>query len=249
MITGNFQVRIRRREMKRFTWVMAALIACVFIFSGCGSGARRQVQVAVDPTNIEEFRAEAIRAAEETVYSTGSLWTNSGQYSNLFRDMKARYVNDVVTIRVSETTQAVSTADASTRRSSSMSAGIDSLVGLQNGVRELPDLISSAGQTRFNGEGSTSRATQLQTTLTARVTDVLPNGYLVVEGRREVRVNNENQTVILTGIVRPSDINRSNVVASSAVAQMSVQVQGKGIVSQPLKPGWLYQIIQGIWPL
>jgi len=240
---------IRRRDMKHLTWIAAALIAGAFVFTGCGSGARRQVQVAVDPTDIEEYRVEAKRVADETEYNTGSLWTNSGQHSNLFRDMKARYVNDVVTIRVSETTQAISSADASTRRTSSMSAGIDSLIGLQNGVRELPDLVSGGGQTRFDGQGSTSRATQLQTTLTARVTDVLPNGYLVVEGKREVRVNNENQTVILSGIVRPSDINRSNVIASSAVAQMSVRVQGKGTVSQPLKPGWLYQIIQGIWPL
>ena len=233
--------------MKRFTWIAAALIVSAFIFSGCG-GAPRQVQVA-DPTGIEQYRAEATRAAAEAEFNEGSLWTNSGQHSNLFRDMKARFVNDVVTILVSETTQAVTSADASNRRSSSMAAGIDQLFGLENGVKELPGMISGTGQIRFNGEGSTSRETRLQTTLTARVIDVLPNGYLVVEGRREVRVNNENQMVVLSGVVRPSDINRSNVVLSSAVAQMSVQVQGKGTVSQPLKPGWLHQIINGIWPL
>jgi flagellar L-ring protein precursor FlgH len=234
--------------MKRFTWIAAALIAGAFLFSGCGSGARRQVNMPVDPTGIAEFRAEAQRAAEELVTHTGSLWTNFGQQSNLFRDMTARYVNDVVTIRVSETTQAVTTADASSRRSSSMSAGIDHLVGLENGVSEFPTLVSAGGQTRFNGQGGTSRALQLQTTLTARVTDVLPNGYLVVEGTREVRVNNENQMVILSGIIRPNDINRNNVVPSSAIAQMSVRVQGRGTVSQPLRPGWLYQILSGILP-
>ncbi|MDR0310059.1 MAG: flagellar basal body L-ring protein FlgH [Acidobacteriota bacterium] len=234
--------------MKRFACLAAALIAGAFVFIGCGSGSRKQVQVA-DPTGVEEYRAEAKRAAEETEYNTGSLWTNSGQNSNLFRDMKARFVNDVVTIRVSETTQAVSSADASSRRASSMSAGIEQLAGLENGVKELPGLLSGAGQIRYNGQGATTRATQLQTMLTARVIDVLPNGYLVVEGKREVRVNNENQIVILSGVVRPNDISRSNVVLSSAVAQMSVQVQGKGTVSQPLKPGWLHQIINGIWPL
>ena len=238
---------MRRHEMKRFMWIAATIIAGVFVFSGCGSGSRKQVQV-VDPTDIEEYRAEAKRAAEEAEFTTGSLWTNSGQYSNLFRDMKARYVNDVVTIQVSETTQAVTSADASAKRSSSMSNGIDQLVGLQGGVKELPALVSASGQTRFDGQGTTSRATQLRTTLTARVADVLPNGYLVVEGKREVRVNNENQTVLLSGIIRPSDITKNNVVPSSSVAQMSVQVQGKGTVSQPLKPGWLYQILHGILP-
>jgi len=236
-----------RYDMKRFTWIAAALIAGVFVFNGCASGGQKQVRVA-DPTGIQEYVAEAKLSAETAEYNNGSLWTASSQHSNLFRDMRARYVNDVVTIRVSETTQAVTTADASAKRSSGMSGGIDQLVGLQDGVKELPELLSAGGQSRFDGRGTTSRATQLQTTLTARVTDVLPNGYLVVEGKREVRVNNENQMVILSGIVRPSDINRNNVVLSSAVAQMSVQVQGKGTVSQPLRPGWLYQVVNGIWP-
>ena len=232
--------------MKRLTWIAAPLIAVAFVFNGCATSPRH-VRVA-DPTGIEEYRADANRMATETVSSPGSLWTNSGQHSNLFRDMKARYVNDVVTIRVSETTQAITSANASNRRSSNMSGGIDNLFGLESGVREFPDLVSIGGQTRFDGQGNTSRATQLQTTLTARVTDVLPNGYLVVEGTREVRVNNENQMVVLSGVVRPSDINQNNVVLSSAVAQMSVQVQGKGIVSQPLNPGWLTQVLNGIWP-
>ena len=232
--------------MKRYTWIAAALIAGAFMFNGCATS--RKMAQAHEPTGIDDYKVEAKRAAAETEFNTGSLWTNSGQHSNLFRDMKARYVNDVVTIRVSETTQAISRADASNKRSSNMSAGIPSLVGLEDGVKELPNLLSASGQAGFDGKGSTTRATQLQTTLTARVVDVLPNGYLVVEGTREVRVNNENQTVILSGVIRPSDINRSNIVASSSVAQMSVQVQGKGTVSQPLKPGWLYQILHGILP-
>jgi flagellar L-ring protein precursor FlgH len=71
---------------------------------------------------------------------------------------------------------------------------------------------------------------------------------LVVEGKREIRVNNENQSVVLLGIVRPNDINKSNMVPSSAIAQMSVHVQGRGTVSQPIKPGWLYKILTGILP-
>ena len=228
--------------MKHFTWIAAALILGVFVSSGCGS-SRSQAMVA-DPTGIEIYRAEAKHAATETVSSPGSLWTNSGQHSSLFRDMKARYVNDVVTIRVSETTQAVTSANASNRRASNVSNNLETL----SGVNELPLMIGASGQTRFDGQGNTSRATQLQTTLTARVTDVLPNGYLVVEGSREVRVNNENQMIVLSGVVRPSDINQNNVVPSAAVAQMSVRVQGRGVVSQPLKPGWLHQIVNGILP-
>jgi flagellar L-ring protein precursor FlgH len=70
----------------------------------------------------------------------------------------------------------------------------------------------------------------------------------VVEGKREIHVNNENQSIYLTGIVRPEDISSGNVVASSAIAQMSVRLQGKGVVSQPIKPGWLYKILNNILP-
>jgi len=223
------------------------VFAGAFAFTGCFIGGGKQARVA-DPTGIGQYRDEAKQAGEASSENTGSLWTGSGQHSNLFRDMKARYVNDVVTIQVSESTQATASADASASRSASMSNGIDSLVGLQGGIKELPSLVSGNGETDFDGKGSTSRATQIQTTMTARVTDVLPNGYLVVEGRREIRVNNENQSIVLSGIVRPNDINKNNVVPSSAVAQMAMRVEGKGTVSKPLKPGWLYQILNGILP-
>jgi flagellar L-ring protein precursor FlgH len=77
---------------------------------------------------------------------------------------------------------------------------------------------------------------------------VLPNGYLVVRGVRDVRLNDENQTVYVSGIVRPEDISSNNVVSSAAVAELEVRVEGRGIVSQPLKPGWLYKILSGLIP-
>ena len=84
--------------------------------------------------------------------------------------------------------------------------------------------------------------------MTARVVDVLPNGNLVIEGVREIRLNNENQILYLTGVVRPEDIARNNVVLSSAVAQMTVRLQGRGTVSQHVNPGWLYKILNNIMP-
>ena len=85
--------------------------------------------------------------------------------------------------------------------------------------------------------------TALSTTISARVKDVLPNGYLVLEGVREVQLNDENQTVYITGVVRPEDITASNMVSSSSVAELAVRVEGRGTVSQPLRPGWLYRIL------
>jgi flagellar L-ring protein precursor FlgH len=230
--------------MKHPVHGFSSIVLCSLVFAGC---ALKKAPV-TDPTDIRGYVESAAASKAETGTGTGSLWASNGYYSDLFRDFKARYVNDVVTIVVSETTQAAASADSKTAKDTSATAGFPNLFGMENKIKELPSLVSGTSDTTFEGQGSTTRATTLQTSLSARVIDVLPNGYLVVEGKREIRVNNENQILYLTGVVRPEDINRSNVVASSSVAQMSVRVQGRGVVSQPMKPGWLYKILNGIMP-
>jgi flagellar L-ring protein precursor FlgH len=226
--------------------------ATVFLFAGAfGAGllsacGPKAAQTDVSPLAAYVSDARSAGAAEKV--PEGSLWTGHGRRSDLFRDAKASEVNDIVTIRVVESTSALVSADAKHSRNAETSTSIPNLFGLEKQIKELPNLVGGTSSSTYEGKGSTTRETTLQTTLSARVVEVLPNGYLVVEGAREVRVNNENQTVVLTGVVRPDDLSRGNVVLSSAVAQMSVRVQGRGIVSQPLKPGWLYRIMSGILP-
>jgi flagellar L-ring protein precursor FlgH len=219
-------------------WMLTPLL------SGCGPKSVHPTAA----TALRDYAAAAKAAPQPSPKAEGSLWVGAGRRSDLFRDFKARDVNDVVTIRVLESTLASATADATNSRNTEVRAGFDNLFGAEGGVRELPSLVAGKSSSSFEGTGSTTRSSTLQTNLTARVTNVLPNGYLVVEAQREVRLNNETQYVYLTGVVRPEDINRDNVVLSSAVAQMTVHVQGRGIVSQPLKPGWLYRILTGILP-
>ena len=201
-----------------------------------------------DPTELHAYVQSAKEQKAVTTDAEGSLWVDNSYRSNLFRDPKARYINDIVTIRVSEATAAVASADAKNSKATSASAGFDNLFGMEKAIKELPTMVSGKSDKSFEGKGSTSRETTLETNLTARVIDVLPNGYLVVEGMREIHFNNENQSIYLTGVVRPEDISPSNIVLSSSIAQMTVRVQGKGIVSQPIKPGWLYKILNGILP-
>ncbi len=221
-----------------------SIVFLLIVSSGCFTGKAK----VNDPTDLRAYLESAHRTRSEDNTAEGSLWAGNGYFSDLFRDPKARYVDDIVTIVVSETTEAVASADAKNARNTSATAGFDKLFGAEKRIHELPTFVSGKSSSSFEGKGSTSRATTLETTLGARVIDVLPNGYLVVEGIREIRVNNENQTIYLTGVVRPEDINSDNIVLSSAVAQMSVRVQGRGVVSQPLKPGWLYKILTGILP-
>ena len=230
--------------MKHAAVGLILLMFAGLLSAGCGPTKAQ----AKDPTDIRAYVENSKRIDAEARSNEGSLWTSNAYRSNLFRDPKARYINDIVTIRVAETTQAVASADAKNSKQTSASAGFDNLFGMEKAIKELPTMVSGKGGSSFEGTGSTSRSTTLETNLTARVIDVLPNGYLVVEGKREIHVNNENQSVYLTGVVRPEDISANNIVASSAIAQMTVRLQGKGIVSQPIKPGWLYKVLNGILP-
>jgi flagellar L-ring protein FlgH len=240
---SKFMASLLRFDIPYFKYI--CLVVGVAAMAAAGIAKEAKVS---DPTGLQEYVDSAKKAHNEAGSGKGSLWTDSGPRANLYGDMKARFVHDILTINVLETTQAASSAKNSSSRASSASAGLDSFMGLPKRIKELPNMVSGTGQSKFDGQGSTTRATTLATTLTARVTDVLPNGYLVVEGKREIRVNNENQTIVLTGVVRPEDISTNNVVLSSAVAQMSVRVQGKGSVSQPINPGWLYKILTKILP-
>jgi flagellar L-ring protein precursor FlgH len=198
--------------------------------------------------SLGSYVAEASAQTTPQQTSDGSLWVGQNSHLNLFRDFKARDVNDVVTIVVSESTQASSAADATSNRASTAQIGMSNFFGVEKKIKELSNAVNGSGTTTFKGNGATTRATTLTTTVTARVKSVLPNGYLVVEGVRTLSLNNENQVIHLTGVLRPEDIGANNEVPSAAIAQMEIRVQGKGVVSQPLKPGLLYRILNGIFP-
>jgi flagellar L-ring protein precursor FlgH len=233
-----------KKYRTRCCFSLFLLLPLVGLVSACGPKTVSTTAAA----SLGSYIAEASAQTTPQQTTDGSLWVGQSNHLNLFRDFKAREVNDVVTIVVSETTQANSAADATSNRASSAQVGISNLFGAEKRIKELSNAVDGKSTTTFKGTGSTTRATALTTTVTARVKSVLPNGYLVIEGVRELRLNNENQIIYLTGVLRPEDISAHNEVASAAIAQMEIRVQGKGVVSQPLKPGILYRILNGIFP-
>ncbi len=233
-------------KYNRGTFVAGLLPAFLAIFLLYGCGPKTVHMTAAN--GQADYIADAAAQFDPQPAGEGSLWVAQGRYSNLFRDFKARQVNDILTILVSETTQANAAANATSNKDSSAEIGFGNLFGAEKKIAEITSGVSGESTTTFKGSGSTTRATALNTTISARVKSVLPNGYLVIEGIREIRLNNENQTIYLTGIVRPEDISARNVILSGSIAQMEVRVQGRGIVSQPLNPGWLYRILTGIFP-
>jgi len=110
------------------------------------------------------------------------------------------------------------------------------------------DLSRPAVDSKYGGSGSTSRQETLNATVSAKVIDVLTNGNLMIEGRRNVRVNNEDQIIIIEGTVRPADIGPNNVVNSIYIADARISYSGKGILSDRQSPGWLMNIVDKLWP-
>ena len=125
--------------------------------------------------------------------SPGSVWSASARLSDLARDLRASQVNDLITILVVERASAVAKGSTKSARASSASNSISALAGLTRATGPLANLANLSGDTQLSGEGSTSRETVLNTTLSARVTEVLPNGAMVVEGTKTVQVNSEQQ--------------------------------------------------------
>jgi flagellar L-ring protein precursor FlgH len=180
----------------------------------------------------------------------GSLYSDSGPNLFLFRDFKARNVGDILTIQINENATATNSANTSTEKEGSVSVSAPSLGGLEKSASALnfASILSGASALNFAGQGSTSRAGQLQAFVSARVIQVFPNGDLGIEGVKEVTVNRERQILRIRGIVRPRDITPGNVVLSTGIANMEVVFDGKGIVSDANKPGFMYRLLQWVTP-
>ena len=179
----------------------------------------------------------------------GSLWSPSSRLADLGRDVRANKIDDLVTIVVAENASAVATGATQTSRASAANSSITSLLGPQKATGTLANLLNIAGATTLNGSGTTSRSTTLSATLTARVARQLPNGYLLLEGTKVVQVNGEKQTVTVRGVIRSADLAADNSIQSNRLAQMEVNIDGKGVVNDAIhRPFFLYRILLGLLP-
>jgi flagellar L-ring protein precursor FlgH len=194
----------------------------------------------------------------------GSLYSARSMFNDFFIDTKARKVGDIVTVKISESSNATNSADTQTGRASSMEAGIDTLFGIEDWyenkvLEKIPNRlprpnpfgnpsVKGSMSSDFDGSGSTSRSGYLNAFITCRVTELLPNGNLIVVGSREILVNHETQMIILSGIIRPRDINDDNVILSTFVSNAKIAYSGSGIVNDRQRPGWLANLLNSVWP-
>jgi flagellar L-ring protein precursor FlgH len=187
----------------------------------------------------------------------GSLWQEENGRAYLYEDLRAMRVGDIITDKIVENHKGSKSADTKAERESTIDSGLSTstigIPGLNLGSfmagRAVPGLtVDASAKSKFGGKGATSRADTLTGTLSAMVTEVFPNGDLRIEGTREVKVNSEKQTMILSGVVRRVDVDTRNMVLSSAIADAKIEYTGLGVVDDVQRPGWLVRILDWIYP-
>lgn len=225
------------------------LFLCLPFLAGCFSLEPSKIQN--EPFNISTtYRARA-EDSKPPEAKGGSVW--QGQLASLYSDQRARNVGDILTIVITETSTASENASTTTSRQSQTVAQVTGLFGLENHqtgpLKNMPNLVNSnMPYNNFQGSGATTRGGSLSASITARVMEVLPNGNLAVEGKREIYVNNEKKEILLQGVVRPRDIAFDNSIQSTQVADAKIIYTGIGVVAEKQRPGWGQRLFDYIWP-
>jgi flagellar L-ring protein precursor FlgH len=225
-----------------FDWSLAA---------AAGLPHLKKAAKAPEPTMLEDYLRSASAGSDREAVEAlpGALWSSSARLDELGRDLRASQVDDVVTILVTESVNAVASGVSTSERASAATASINSLAGIKSPTGALANLAGLSSDQKINGTGTTSRASTLTAVLTARVVKVLPGGLLLVEGDKNIQVNSEQQTIAVRGVVRTADISTANTVASTQLADMEVRVNGRGVVGDAIRrPNALYRLILGLLP-
>ena len=206
------------------------------------------------PDLVEQLPAGPVAAAAPQQAAPSASLFRSGAGA-LFRDQRASSTGDIVTIRINVADRATVDNSTSRTRTGSENAGLASLFGLENPLRRVlpgnPDtsnIVDVGSTSQSSGTGTTERSERINMTMAAVVTNVLPNGNLVVRGRQEMRVNFELRELIVTGIIRPQDIARDNSIRHSQIAEARISYGGRGHLTDVQQARWAQQIYDALVP-
>lgn len=227
------------RKRTRIGWYSVALL---LLMQACSSPPNVSSKVVVSPLPPPK--------------TVGSLWQEENGRAYLYEDLRAMRIGDILTVKISENHKGSKSADTAAQRDSTIK---NSLIGSAMGYIGIPGIrfsdetrrgmgIDASASNKFGGKGATNREGTLTGTISAIVTEVLPNGDLRIEGRREVSVNSEKQLMSIGGIVRRVDVDTKNTVASSAIADARIEYSGLGVLDDVQRPGWFIRILDWVYP-
>ena len=188
-----------------------------------------------------ELRAEYLSNVSQSVVdnsprrTSGSLWSPDGLMVEPAADYKAHALNDIVTVIASVQTTAAQSGTVDSERNFNTNSAITGIAG-DVATKGTNPLLAASSATTLKGTGTTNSSTAFSTSLTGQVIAVLPNGNLVIEAHRQIDMNNQHEEVIVRGIARPGDITPTNSIASSSLSALEIELKGKGIISDSVRP-------------
>ncbi len=245
-------------SLPRHLLASAALAA---LLAGCGTaeqlsevGRPPALNAIQDPTTTPGYRPVQMPMPEpqQAHYNPNSLWQSGSRA--FFKDQRASQIGDILTVLVTIDDEAEFDNSTARSRSEANGAGVGGALGTAIDTIFLPagtaasNLGDVNSNSSFQGQGSVEREENLQTTIAAVVTQVLPNGNMVIEGRQEVRVNFEVRELIVAGIVRPEDITASNTIASEQIAEARIGYGGRGQITTVQQPRVGNQVLDILLP-
>jgi len=239
---------------------LGALFALVSVASGCSAidrlsqiGETPKLNAIENPTTQPGYKPVSMPMPKPEVvsYNANSLWRNGSRA--FFKDQRAHQVGDLLTVTVNITDQANWANETQRDRTSKEDSGITDFIGSKTIANKatsiLPGrLLTTDSTSQYDGKGTIQRQETLQTNVAAVVTQVLPNGNLVVEGKQEIRVNFEIREMIVAGIVRPEDIQSDNTIDSAKIAQARISYGGRGQIFDFQQPRYGQQFTDILLP-
>jgi flagellar L-ring protein precursor FlgH len=241
---------------------LAALAGLAFTLSACGAadrlanvGAQPKLSAINDPTAQPGYKPVRMPmpSQQPMSYAANSLWRTGSR--GFFKDQRAHQVGDIVTVKVKVTDKADLDNSTKRARANTENFGTANLFGVESkiGGKILPGadataLLSANSAGGSEGTGSIRRKEELVTNVAGVVTQVLPNGNLVVEGKQEIRVNFEVRELVVAGVIRPEDIEADNTIESTKIAEARIAYGGRGQITDVQQPRYGQQVMDIILP-
>jgi flagellar L-ring protein precursor FlgH len=234
--------------------------AIASLLSGCAAVDRiRQLGEPVALTPIDNPTAKPgykpvqmpMPTPQPVTYNANSLWRNGSRA--FFNDQRAHQVGDILTVKVNINDTAQFQDQTQLNRTSTEDTEITNFIGANalsaSAKNILPgSVLTASGNSQMNGQGTINRNDQLLTNVAAVVTQLLPNGNMVIEGKQEIRLNTEIRELIVAGVVRPEDIESDNAIELPKVAEARVAYGGRGTLTNIQTERWGQQVADVILP-
>ena len=246
--------------MSRFLSLLFVGAAPILVgLGGCNTvdrlsnvGATPALSAIEDPTSQPGYKPVRMPMPEiqAVSYAPNSLWRTGSRA--FFKDQRAARVGDILTVKVNVTDKANLNNETKRSRKNEEDFGVPNLFGAE----KLAPLVGASPESLYkttsnassDGAGSVQRTETVNTSVAAVVTQVLPNGNMVIEGKQEIRINFEVRELIVAGVVRPEDIESDNTIASAKIAQARVAYGGRGQISDVQQPRYGQQVMDVLLP-